>query len=197
MDVFEHIESAGRTEYDHAVWWNGYGAYSMGISHESAQNNLDDGNFHTFGLAWTPGSLTFYIDGAKTWHLSAGDVAISNIPEYIILDTELTSASGVPSGGYGPLGSSSNPYMEVDYVRVYPYSTNTTSTTLTLLQMHMFRVGSPQQPISLAHQHYLSKRMQPAIARFLTLSLISLKSPGRCYRQRSTSPLRPLARIRL
>ena len=36
----------------------------------------------------------------------------------------------VPSGEYGPLGSSSNPYMEVNYVRVYPYSTKTTSTTL-------------------------------------------------------------------
>lgn len=130
MDVFEHIESAGRTEYDHAVWWNGYGAYSTGASHVGTQSNLDDGNFHTFGLAWTPGSLTFYVDGVQTWHLSASDVAISNIPEYIILDTELTSASGVPSGGYGPLGSSSNPYMEVDYVRVYPYSTKTTSTTL-------------------------------------------------------------------
>jgi endo-1,3-1,4-beta-glycanase ExoK len=130
MDVFEHIESAGPTEYDHAVWWNGYGAYSTGTSHVGTQSNLDDGHFHTFGLAWTPGTLTFYVDGVQTWHLSPSDVAISNIPEYIILDTELTSASGIPSGGYGPLGSPSNPYMEVDYVRVYPYSTKTTSTTL-------------------------------------------------------------------
>jgi endo-1,3-1,4-beta-glycanase ExoK len=129
MDVFEHTESAGRTEYNHAVWWNG-GAYATGIAHEGKQSNLDDGNFHTFGLAWTPGSLTFYVDGVQTWHLAASDAAISNIPEYIILDTELTSASGVPSGGYGPLGAPSNPYMEVDYVRVYPYSTKTTSTTL-------------------------------------------------------------------
>jgi endo-1,3-1,4-beta-glycanase ExoK len=130
MDVFEHIESASPTEYDHAVWWNGYGAYATGTSHEGKQSSLDDGNFHTFGLAWTPGSLTFYVDGVQTWHLSASDAAISNIPEYIILDTELTSASGVPSRGYGPLGSPSNPYMDVDYVRVYPYSTKTTSTTL-------------------------------------------------------------------
>jgi endo-1,3-1,4-beta-glycanase ExoK len=130
MDVFEHTESAGRTEYDHAVWWNGYGAYATGIAHEGKQSNLDDGNFHTFGLAWTPGSLTFYVDGVQTWHLAASDAAISNLPEYIILDTELTSASGFPSGGYGPLGSPSNPYMEVDYVRVYPYSMKTTSTIL-------------------------------------------------------------------
>lgn len=93
MDVFEHMESAGRTEYDHAVWWNGYGAYATGIAHEGKQSNLDDGNFHTFGLGWTPGSLTFYIDGVQTWHLPASDAAISNTPEYIILDTELTSSS--------------------------------------------------------------------------------------------------------
>jgi endo-1,3-1,4-beta-glycanase ExoK len=130
MDVFEHIESAGPTEYDHAVWWNGYGAYAIGSSHEGKQSNLTDGNFHTFGLAWTPGSLTFYVDGVQSWHLTPSDAAISNILEYIILDTELTSAEGVPPGGYGPLGSSSNPYMDVDYVRVYPYSTKTTSTTL-------------------------------------------------------------------
>jgi endo-1,3-1,4-beta-glycanase ExoK len=130
MDVFERIESADRTSYDHAVWWNGYGAYSTGIPHEGKQSNLDDGNFHVFGLAWTPGSLNFYIDGVQTWHLSASDAAISNIPEYIILDTELASATNIPSGGYGTLGSPSNPYMEVDYVRVYPYSTKTTSTAL-------------------------------------------------------------------
>ena len=130
MDIFERIESADSISYDHAEWWNGYGAYATGIAHEGKQSNLDDGHFHTFGLAWTPGSLTFYIDGKQTWHLSASEAAISNIPEYIILDTELTSASNIPSGGYGALGSPSNPYMEVDYVRVYPYSTKTTSTTL-------------------------------------------------------------------
>ena len=130
MDVFEHIQSADRTSYDHAVWWNGDGVYSTGTSHVGTQSNLADGNFHTFGVAWTPGSLTFYVDAVQTWHLSASDAAISNIPEYIILDTELPSASGIPPAGYGPLGSSTNAYMDVDYVRVYPYSMKTTSTTL-------------------------------------------------------------------
>jgi endo-1,3-1,4-beta-glycanase ExoK len=130
MDVFERIESADDISYDHAVWWNGYGPYATGIAHEGKQSNLDDGNFHTFGLAWTPGGMTFYIDGVKTWHLSASEAAVSNIPEYIILDTEVSSGGNIPVGGYGPLGSSTSPYMDVDYVRVYPYSTKTTSTTL-------------------------------------------------------------------
>ena len=130
MDVFEHIQSASVTSYDHAIWWNGSDPYTKGSAHIGSQNNLDDGNFHTFGLAWTPGSLTFYVDGIQTWHLSASDGAISNVADYIILDTELPSAEGVPSEGYGSLGSSANPYMDVDYVRVYPYSTKITSTTL-------------------------------------------------------------------
>lgn len=142
MDVFERIESADHISYDHAVWWNGYGAYSSGIAHEGKQSNLDDGNFHTFGLAWTPGGMTFSVDGVQTWHLSASEAAISNIPQYIILDTELSSAGNIPPGGYGPLGSSTSPYMEVDYVRVYPYSKNTTSTTLSPIAEAYVQDGS-------------------------------------------------------
>jgi beta-glucanase (GH16 family) len=143
MDVFEHIQSADRTSYNHAVWWNN-GAYTKGTYHVGTQSNLDDGNFHAFGLAWTPGSLTFYVDGVQTWHLSASEVAISNIAEYIILDTELPSASGVPTEGYGPLGSSSNAYFDIDYVRVYPYSMKTTSTTLSAVEDTYVRDGKAE-----------------------------------------------------
>jgi len=131
MDVFEHTAwAAGPALYDHALHWNGYGTYHQSVGYNGTQSNLNDGNFHTFGLARTPGSLDFYVDGVKDWHLSASDAAISNIVEYIILDTELPSASHVPAAGYGPLGSATNAHLDVDYVRVYPYSTNTTSTAL-------------------------------------------------------------------
>lgn len=143
MDIFEHTAwAAGPTLYDHAVHWNGYGTYHQSVGYNGTQSNLNDGNFHTFGLAWTPGSLDFCIDGAKDWHLSASDAAISDIAEYIILDTELPTASRVLSGGYGPLGSSSNAHLDVDYVHVYPYSTNTTSTTLSPIADAYVRDGS-------------------------------------------------------
>ncbi len=143
MDVFEHTHfNATPTGYDHAVIWNGYGAYSQSASHVGTLSNLNDGNFHRFGLAWTPGNLTFYVDGQQTWSLSASDAAISDIAEYIILDTELPNASYVPAGGYGPLGSSTNAYLDVDYVRIYPYSTNVTSTTLSDIADAYVRDGS-------------------------------------------------------
>lgn len=143
MDVFEHTSgNTTTTGYDHALHWNGYSTYHQSVGHNGTLSNLNDGNFHRFGLAWTPGNLTFYVDGQQTWFLKASDTAISNIAEYIILDTELPNAAVVPSGGYGPLGSSSNAYLDVDYVRVYPYSTNTTSTTLSPIADAYVRDGN-------------------------------------------------------
>ena len=71
-------------------------------------------------------------------------MAISNIAEYIILDTELPSPSGVPAEGYSSSGSSSNAYLDIDYVRVYPYSTKTTSTTLSAVEDAYVRDGKAE-----------------------------------------------------
>ena len=122
MDIFEHVHfKKGQSAYDHAVIWNGYGKYSRDVPFFSHRKELTDGKFHTFGLAWTPEHLDFYVDGKLDWHLTASDAAISGIAEYLILDTELPSASVVPKAGYGPEGAASNPYLDVNYVRVYPY----------------------------------------------------------------------------
>ena len=125
MDVFEHISGEARADgFDHAVHWDGYQPrLHKSVAKDSRYVSLDDGRFHVFGLAWTPQNLTFYIDGKKSWTLSGPDAAISQIAEYIILDTELPHADRVPAGGYGPLGAAQNAYFDVDYVRVYPLKT--------------------------------------------------------------------------
>lgn len=59
MDVFEHNHTvSSATGYDHAVIWNGYGSYSRDVPHFASMSNLNDGAFHTFGLAWTPAAWT-------------------------------------------------------------------------------------------------------------------------------------------
>lgn len=124
MDVFEHTSTnLSSVGYDNALHWDGYTA---GIG-QSAVNramlpNLDDGNFHIFGVAWTPAGYTFYVDGQIVWRVSNSQAPASSAPEYVILDTELPSPGGVPAAGYGALGSSGNQYLDVDYVRVYPYA---------------------------------------------------------------------------
>jgi beta-glucanase (GH16 family) len=124
MDIFEHTSgNTSTTGYDHALHWNGYTA---GIAQSLAVNgtlaSLNDGKFHIFGIAWTPSGYTFYVDGQITWTLTSSQAPASSAAEYIILDTELPPSAKVPTGGYGAIGASGNPYLDVDYVRVYPYS---------------------------------------------------------------------------
>jgi len=122
MDVFEHIASeVSPRGYDHALHWDGYQpGIHKSTAHKAQYDRLDDGQFHVFGLAWTPNKMTFYIDGRKSWEATGDDAAISKTAEYLILDTELPHAERVPAEGYGPLGSEKNAYLDVDYVRVYP-----------------------------------------------------------------------------
>ena len=122
MDVFEHIASESNPKgYDHALHWDGYQpGIHKSTAYKAAYETLDDGQFHIFGLAWTPNKLTFYIDGKESWTATGADAAISKIAEYLILDTELPHANYVPKEGYGPLGAAQNAYLDVDYVRVYP-----------------------------------------------------------------------------
>ena len=37
---------------------------------------LYDGNYHKFGMMWTPEEYIFYIDDIETWRTSAGGVSM-------------------------------------------------------------------------------------------------------------------------
>jgi beta-glucanase (GH16 family) len=86
---------------------------------------LQDGNFHTAGLAWTPDGYTVYLDGVVIDSVPAS-VPVSAAPEYIILSSEVTS--NFPPGGYGSKSDSAATF-DVDWVRVYPLATPEPSTT--------------------------------------------------------------------
>jgi beta-glucanase (GH16 family) len=131
-DIFEHwIDPA--TTYDTNLHWNGYttGIEQTNGLYYSSQTALTDGNFHRYGMAWTPSGVTFYLDGMPTLSIPASTAPVSNVPEYIILDGSIGDATTRPTGGsYGALGSASNGYMDVQYVKVYPYASSLQSTTL-------------------------------------------------------------------
>jgi beta-glucanase (GH16 family) len=120
QDIFEHTSSNTSSKgYDHALHWDGYSTYHQSVGYFGSLSTLDDGNFHTFAVAWRPSGYTFYVDGQITYQLTPAQAAVSNVSQYIILSTEVPSS--YPSGGYGPLGTSTATF-DVDYVRVYPYS---------------------------------------------------------------------------
>ena len=119
MDVFEHTSGTiDPLTYDHAMHWDGYGSAHKWKDHYAQRSDLQDGKYHTWGLAWTPAGCTFYIDGRVDWTLSAAEIPVSQAPEYVILSTEVRK--NAPAGGYGKPGVSTATF-DVDYVRVYPY----------------------------------------------------------------------------
>ena len=62
--------------------------------------------WHTYGMDWEPGSITWYYDGLPVWSTSGS--AVPSSPQYLILNLATTSvAATAPS------------IMRVDYVRVY------------------------------------------------------------------------------
>ncbi len=88
--------------------------------------------FHTFGVMWTPTSLTYYIDGVDRFTTTT---SVPNESMFLILNDDTDQIR--PSNAV----DSSTPfpnYMDVDYVRVYatspspPVTTGTGSDSLTL-----------------------------------------------------------------
>jgi hypothetical protein len=105
---------------DNALFWNGYGP--SGQQDHNFWNNPTStplqGNFHVYGLQWSPAGYQFYIDGIQVWSTTE---AISHRSEYIYLTSEVQNnfwAGNIPAGGYGSLDTSQTK-MTVDYVRVW------------------------------------------------------------------------------
>ncbi len=125
IDIVEHRirDAAGadiRNKAAHNVHWDGYGAShkSVGALTNNPGGTSLQGNFHTYGLLWTPTTYTFYIDGVQRWSTTQG---MSHRSEFIYLTSEVQNnswAGPIPTGGYGSL-STSTTKMVVDWVRVW------------------------------------------------------------------------------
>ena len=127
IDIVEHRSRDGggadlRNRASMNVHWDGYGAdhKSVGatVNNPGANSASLQGNWHTYGLLWEPGRYRIYIDGLEVWETTA---AISQVRQWIYLTSEVQNnawAGPVPAGGYGTRGSS-NPSMDVDYVRFH------------------------------------------------------------------------------
>ncbi len=144
LDIFEQYQTTA-IGLDNAMHWNGYtSGIEQSVNNNTIFKSLNDRNFHKFGLAWTPSSYTFYIDGQVVYVASSAQAAISDAPEYVILGAGLVAAAQALCGptGYGPLGSPRNASMDVDYVRVYPYAASITTTMLSPAANAYVRDGS-------------------------------------------------------
>ncbi|MDF3079241.1 MAG: glcA 1 [Sphingobacteriaceae bacterium] len=108
IDIFEYHRKAPTTVF-HNLHWNGYGAGHQTVGTKYQFSGVGTG-YHVFGLEWNENEYVFYVDGKESWRTSD---AISKIPQYMILSTELTGWGGDPANGLFP------DQVVFDYVRVY------------------------------------------------------------------------------
>ena len=112
IDIFEILEQDPETIYTtfHCDY-NSKNPYNKGSS--KVIKALGDGNWHTYGLQWIPGTLIWYVDGIQVFNVS--NPCIPNTPEYILVNMAIGGDWPKPPNKETPFPS----YMDVDYVRVY------------------------------------------------------------------------------
>lgn len=126
MDVFESI-NGWNGKIQHALHWDGYGAYHQKDQKSMTNWGLYDGNFHKFGMMWTPTEYIFYIDDVETWRSSAGGV--SDVDQYMKLTMEV---SGETWPGDWKQQTTKPITWAIDYVRVYAYDVKKPAANFTL-----------------------------------------------------------------
>ncbi|MCC5843061.1 MAG: glycoside hydrolase family 16 protein [Verrucomicrobia bacterium] len=112
IDIMEHLTEWGPGRMNAAAHWDGYGASHKhwGTTHVFYGPTPD--GWHTFGLLWEPGKLTWFIDGKKVveWE----NERISNVAGYIKLNTQM--------GGWATSDvdvDSLPDFFNVDWIRVW------------------------------------------------------------------------------
>jgi endo-1,3-1,4-beta-glycanase ExoK len=138
MDVVEQsavrIDAASGDTVHTTTHANGYGQYHISSSSHTNVATLPNtgssaGNYHIYGLLWTPTSVSVYMDGTLAYRETNPNM-VSKVAQYAILSNEIgapgskTLGSGrlswgaVPAGGYGSV-ETSTAKLTADYVRVW------------------------------------------------------------------------------
>lgn len=99
----------------HSVFTGGYGL-DMKNAHIGGNINVNEEEYHTFGLLWDETGYTFFIDGKKDGHI---DTFITERPEFILISTE---PIGYRNDDHQPTKEAKAAIGDmfiVDYVRVF------------------------------------------------------------------------------
>ena len=124
MDVFESI-NGWNGKINHALHWDGYGAEHQKSSQSTSRPDLYDGQYHIFGMMWTPDEYIFYIDNVESWRTNAGGVA--DVNQYLKLTLEVSNETW--AGDWNKQVTKPIDWL-IDYVRVYDYQPVSASVNL-------------------------------------------------------------------
>jgi beta-glucanase (GH16 family) len=125
QDIIEWVQKYGPSTTSSTVHGPGYSG-GGGIGHTFAfpdGGRIDDGNFHTYGMTWSPNRMEFYRDDpSKPFfvvtpaNLPPGTKWVYDHPFFVILNF------AIAEGGFAGSTDSTTPptgRMSVDYVRFY------------------------------------------------------------------------------
>lgn len=112
FDILEHLSEWGPGRNNVAVHWDGYGDLHKAWGDTHVYYGPTQDGWHTFGMLWEPGKLTWYVDGKKTseWE----NPRVGTIPGHLLLSLQL--------GGWATKDidlSKINETFDIDYVRVW------------------------------------------------------------------------------
>lgn len=125
QDIIEWVQKYGPSVTSSTIHGPGYsGAHGIGSKFTFPDGGrIDDGQFHTYGMTWSPNRMEFYRDDpAKPYFivtpkdLPPGTRWVYDHPFYVILNFAIGEAgfAGATDGTTPPAGN-----MWVDYVRFY------------------------------------------------------------------------------
>ena len=123
IDVFESVfwnDENQHTNLGNCIHWDGYDKYHKSVGETTDTGiNVYDGEYHTFGLRWSPTEYVFYVDGKAMWATNAGGV--SKVPEFLRLTNEVRHGTGPYGVKLKEFSSTEeNPGMFcIDWVHVY------------------------------------------------------------------------------
>jgi len=124
IDVMENV-NGGDQVWNHIHYVPSPGSAQLSQGFETSVPNLTTG-FHTFGVLWTPQTITWYIDGAAV--SSTATPAVMNKPMYMLADY---AVGGSWAGAPDPNAIAATS-MQIDYIRAYSLDNSPVAAPTTL-----------------------------------------------------------------
>ncbi len=121
IDIMEYIANPSFINHFSTTlhdWTAGTTAARGSVSVEPVPS---DGNYHTYGMLWTPQTMSFYYDGVLTFQTPTPSVM--HQPYYMLAD--LGIGSGWPTNATPPIND-----MQIAYIRAYSNTASTSSATV-------------------------------------------------------------------
>lgn len=108
--AYEETDIMEKIGQEAHVWQAQHGSANIG---QYATNVAHTAGFHTYGLNWTPETMTWFIDGVKTFEIATP----ANMHQEMVIIANL--AVGGSWAGTPNFGADGKAEMLIDYIRVY------------------------------------------------------------------------------